>query len=272
MEFLLQSVEDPSLLVPAAQLWAGGDGLRRWLDRPDELLLAELGRASTIYPELGTALRQARPNALDLDSDGAYDFLSTRAAALDQAGFGVLVPSWWSRRRKLGLTASASPQQDGVVTGGRFSRNALVEFEWRLAIGDDPLTEDELAALAATKAPLVRLRGEWVAVDAEQVRRGLEFLKCQPAEPKTAAEIIALAASHADDLDTPLPVTSVQADGWLGDLLTGRAERSLQPVPTPDGFHADLRPYQQRGLSWLAFLSELGLGACLADDMGLGKT
>jgi SNF2 family DNA or RNA helicase len=43
-------------------------------------------------------------------------------------------------------------------------------------------------------------------------------------------------------------------------------------VPVPDHFQAVLRPYQERGLSWLAFLSSLGLGACLADDMGLGKT
>jgi SNF2 family DNA or RNA helicase len=33
-----------------------------------------------------------------------------------------------------------------------------------------------------------------------------------------------------------------------------------------------LRPYQTKGLSWLAFLKQFGLGACLADDMGLGKT
>src|SRR5207245_4477780 len=37
-------------------------------------------------------------------------------------------------------------------------------------------------------------------------------------------------------------------------------------------FAGELRPYQQRGLAWLTFLSSLGLGACLADDMGLGKT
>ncbi|MGH3502297.1 MAG: DEAD/DEAH box helicase [Nocardioidaceae bacterium] len=272
LEFLLQSVEDPSLLVPADQVWTGAEGLRRWLDRPDELLLAELGRASAVMPELSDALRQPRPSVLELDAEGAYDFLSSKAAPLDQAGFGVLVPSWWSNRSKLGLTGSAYTPQDGVVTGGRFSRAALVQFEWQLAIGDDPLTEGELSALAATKTPLVRLRGQWVAVDPEQVRRGLEFLRRQSDEPKTSAEIIALAASHPDDLDTPLPVTSVRANGWLGELLDGSAERALRPVPTPTGFEASLRPYQERGLSWLAFLSELGLGACLADDMGLGKT
>ena len=84
--------------------------------------------------------------------------------------------------------------------------------------------------------------------------------------------MLALAASHPDDLDTPLPVTGVQADGWLGELLAGTAARSLTPVDPPAAFEATLRPYQERGLSWLAFLSSLGLGSCLADDMGLGKT
>lgn len=40
----------------------------------------------------------------------------------------------------------------------------------------------------------------------------------------------------------------------------------------PAGFRAVLRPYQERGLAWLDFMSGLGLGAVLADDMGLGKT
>ena len=35
---------------------------------------------------------------------------------------------------------------------------------------------------------------------------------------------------------------------------------------------ATLRPYQQTGVQWLYFLTQLGLGACLADNMGLGKT
>ena len=43
-------------------------------------------------------------------------------------------------------------------------------------------------------------------------------------------------------------------------------------MPTPDGFAGRVAPYQERGLGWLAFLGDLGLGACLADDMGLGKT
>ena len=184
----------------------------------------------------------------------------------------MLLPSWWDRRARLGIKATASTPTDGVVAGSHFGRESLMEFRWQMAIGDDTLTDEEIAALADTKAPLVRLRGRWVAVDPEQLRRGLEFLRREPAEAKTAAEVLALAASHPDDLDTPLPVTGVEADGWLGELLAGTAARSLTPVDPPAAFEATLRPYQERGLSWLAFLSSLGLGSCLADDMGLGKT
>ncbi|MDT5131595.1 MAG: hypothetical protein QOE41_906 [Mycobacterium sp.] len=273
LEFLLQSTEDPSLLVPAEQAWNDDGTLRRWLDRPQELLLTELGRASRIFPELAPGLRTARPSELALDADGAYRFLSGTAEVLDEAGFGVLLPSWWDRRRKLGLALSAHTPVDGVVSkAGKFGRDQLVEFRWELAVGDDPLTEDEIAVLAQTKAPLIRLRGQWVALDPDQLRRGLEFLARKPAGGKTVADILALAASHQDDIDTPLEVTAVRADGWLGDLLGGAAAQSLRPLEPPDGFTATLRPYQQRGLSWLAFLSSLGLGSCLGDDMGLGKT
>ena len=64
----------------------------------------------------------------------------------------------------------------------------------------------------------------------------------------------------------------MDADGWLGDLLSGQADRRLPPVTAPAGFAGTLRPYQERGLSWLSFLGDLGLGGILADDMGLGKT
>src|SRR5579859_2357641 len=273
LEFLLQSIADPSLLIPAEQAWAGDGTLSRWLPRPQELLLTELGRASRIYPELADGLRQAQPCALDLDSGGAYRFLSAAAPALHEAGFGVLLPSWWSRRARLGLAMSAHTPTNGVVAKpGRFGKDQLVDFQWRLAVGDDTLSEAEIAALAQTKAPLVRLRGQWVAVDPDQLKRGLEFLARNKAGQVTAGEILRLAATHPEDSATPLPVTGIQADGWVGELLGGSVLESVRFIPVPEDFRAKLRPYQERGLSWLAFLSSLGLGACLADDMGLGKT
>jgi hypothetical protein len=51
------------------------------------------------------------------------------------------------------------------------------------------------------------------------LRRGLELLRRPPTDRKTVAEILTLAATHPNDVDTPLALTSVRADGWPGDLL-----------------------------------------------------
>jgi SNF2 family DNA or RNA helicase len=278
LEFLLQSTADPSLLVGAEQVWSGG-AERLFVD-PQEMLLAELGRAARVHPALARALRQARPDRLDLTVDDAHEFLITRAPLLVEAGFGVQLPSGWDGARRVGLTLSArSTPAERVLTRSGLGREQLAEFRWSIAVGDEELSEEEISELVATKAPLVRLRGRWVSVDAERLRKGLEFLRKarrrRDAGAPTAAEVLALAQRHPDDWDedeVPLPVTAVRSEGWIGALLDGSAERTIAPVEPPPGFRAQLRPYQQRGVSWLAFLSELGLGACLADDMGLGKT
>ena len=276
LEFFLQSTADPSLLVPAAQVWDGRAA--RLLADPQELLLAELGRAARVMPDLAPALRAARPEALDLENGGAHQFLTVDAPLLADAGFGVQLPRGWDGSRRVGLTLSArSTPADRVLTRSGLGREELADFQWSVAVGDEELGEEELAELVAAKAQLVRVRGRWVSVDAEKLRAGLAFLRRSAARrPPTVGEVLALAGRHPDDWaadeEVPLPVTAVHARGFLGDLLAGHVDRAITPVATPAGFHAQLRPYQQRGLSWLAFLAELGLGACLADDMGLGKT
>src|SRR5690606_32505689 len=114
----------------------------------------------------------------------------------------------------------------------------------------------------------VRVRGQWVELDERQLAAALEFLAGPLSGTMTGREVLAEVMQGGDNL----PLLEVDADGALGDLLSGAAERRLAPVSAPDDFAATLRPYQERGLAWLTFLHGLGLGAVLADDMGLGKT
>jgi non-specific serine/threonine protein kinase len=60
--------------------------------------------------------------------------------------------------------------------------------------------------------------------------------------------------------------------GWdkLNDRLNQRDFGEL--VTPPEGLKCEMRPYQQRGLTWLKFIADSGLGGVLADEMGLGKT
>jgi hypothetical protein len=272
LEFLLQAVDEPSALVPAAHVWRDQAApLRRWTHHPQERLLTGLGRAARLYPDLVPALRVARPDEMLLDTAGAYAFLS-HAADLEQAGFGVLVPAWWRTPQPLGLALEVRARDAiaPVLRDEAANLASIVDYQWGLALGGRTLTEYELEDLAAAKVPLVKLRGRWVYLDADRLRAGLTFLR-RGGGSMTAGDALAMIRLLPPE-DLPLPITAAGGKGWIADLLTGRLEEELELIDPPAGLVAELRPYQRRGLAWLAFLDRLGLGACLADDMGLGKT
>jgi superfamily II DNA or RNA helicase len=275
VEFFLQATADPSLTASASDVWQGAGPaklLARHAEHPEEVLLAGLGRASRVYRELDAALRVSAPAGLTTDPEGAYRFLRQSANALTLAGFGVQLPSALQRGPALGLKLKASSaKQPGAIVKGGLGLNEILSYQWELAVGENELTAEEIAELAKAKAPLVRLRGQWVELDNARLRRALDFLEKAGTGEMTAGDLLQADAELAEH-GVDVPVTDVVADGWLGDVLAGRIEDQLETVSTPDSFKAVLRPYQQRGLAWLSFLSRLGLGGCLADDMGLGKT
>ncbi len=272
LEFLLQPLDEPSLLVTASDVWRDRSApLRRWTHHPQERLLAGLGRAARLFGDLDAALRLARPAELVLDTEGAHRFLS-HATVLEQAGYGILLPAWWKEPQRLGLALEVRPRDDvaPVLRDDAADLATIVSYNWGLALGGRTLTEDELAELARVKVPLVKLRGTWVHLDPERLRAGLEFLR-RGGGTMTAGEALRLIRLLPPE-ELPLPVTAFGGNGWLADLLSGRLGERLELLEPPTGLAGQLRPYQVRGFSWLAFLDGLGVGACLADDMGLGKT
>jgi len=280
LELALQASDEPSLIVAADRIWAARGGLRalaRHVPDPQERLLAELGRAVRLYPRLEQPLRSARPAVLSLDTAGAHEFLAEAAPLLVAAGFGVLLPGWWTTpAARLGARLRAhTPSQPGATTGpAGIGQDGLVEFDWRLAVGGQSLTDAEVNDLVAAQQPLVRVRGQWVAVDSERLARARAFVQRGRRGATSRASAVELLGMVAGGAEGPggLPLVGVDADGWLGDLLAGDGAVRVQSVPVPAGFTGRLRPYQERGLAWLAFLHSIGLGGLLADDMGLGKT
>jgi superfamily II DNA or RNA helicase len=268
LDFALQSAEDPSLYLPAPDLWAGArmPGLSQ---RPDETLLAGLGRAVRLFPLLHEPLLDAKPAGMTLDTGEAHQFLRQAAPLLQAAGFGVQLPTWAGRKAVgLKLTTRSRSSSRAVADSG-FGLDELVDFRIDLMIGDGVVDADELAELARLKMPLVRVRGQWVELDDRQLRAALKVVDRRRSGEMTAGEVL---LQVVDGGDEDLPLVEVDADGPLGDLISGQAAERLTPVPTPGAFSGTLRPYQERGLSWLHFLTRLGLGGILADDMGLGKT
>ncbi|OJF12100.1 DEAD/DEAH box helicase [Couchioplanes caeruleus] len=269
--FALQSADDPSLYLPAEELWSGArmPGLT---GRADETLLAGLGRAVRLFPALHEALLGAQPQGMALSTTEAHEFLRQAAPLLQAAGFGVQLPAW-AGRKAVGLklttrTKSTSPKGRAAADSG-FGLEELVDFRIDLVIGDGTVSAEELAELARLKVPLVRVRGQWVELDDRQLKAALKAVSRRREGELTVGEVL---QQVADGGDEDLPLVDVDADGRLGDLISGEAAQRLTPIATPADFQGVLRPYQERGLSWLFFLARLGLGGILADDMGLGKT
>ena len=275
VRYLLQASNDPSLLLPAASAW-GGNGrtskiLRHEDFKPREYLLAALGQAAGICPNIERSLSNAAPDGYGLTAGGAHEFLTVRAAALEEAGFGVLLPAWWARKGgKLKIAARANASLSKMQSASGLSLDDVIRLDWEVALGEETLTKEELESLAKLKEPMVRLRGRWVEASGDDIRTALAFWKHKGQATVRDLVRMSLGAGQAPG---GLAIQGVEAEGSLGqflDRLQGKAH--YEDLPTPKKFSGELRPYQVRGFSWLAFLRQYGLGACLADDMGLGKT
>jgi len=277
VRFLVHPKEDRSLLVELGDVWepAGrkSELLQKYGGNVREYLLAALGQAAGLCPDVARSLEKKNPRGHPLDTAGAHRFLTSHAPALEAAGFGVLLPAWWTRRgTKQRISVRAAVKSPKIQAGGGLSLSALVDFNWELALGGKKLPIDDLLALAELKAPLVKVRGEWVELDASQIHAAADFWRKQQPGQVPVGQVLRMALGATSAVED-LPFHGVRATGWVNDLLKRlEGKKKLEQLTAPEGFSGTLRPYQVRGCSWLAFLRQWGLGACLADDMGLGKT
>ena len=263
----LRSGVDPSLLVDVADVWNAPAAVLAALgERAETDLLLALRRGARVWPPLGAALKDAAPAEVPVD-DNALDELAGDSDALDGAGIEVLWPAeLFAGELALRGAVQATPTP-GTVTGPDFHLTDLLAFKWRPTLDGQDLSEAEIAALAEAKRPMIRMRGRWVRIDQELVRK----LRRGGSRKLTGAEALAAALTGSLEIDGEL--VEFDADGSLQTMVDRlRVAEEPEPFTEPVGLRATLRDYQRRGVAWMAQLAELGFGGCLADDMGLGKT
>jgi len=217
---------------------------------------------------------------LALTPEEAYRFLKD-IPVFEASGVVVRVPDWWA--------AKGPPRPQVQITVGSrapggLGTDALLDFDVRVTLDGETLTEADIERVAASSEGLALIRGKWVELDPTRLREALEHWK----KVKAAAgrdglsfiegmRLLSGAALGGSATAAPPPETAAWSDvvagRWLKDALDGlRQPEALRDALPPRGLHAALRPYQEVGVRWLSLLHRLGLGACLADDMGLGKT
>ena len=318
LRYFLQARNNLDLRIAASDIWRNQQHHlqfgARTVDQPQERLLAGLQVAARLSPPIQRSLRSPKPESAQLTTEDAHQFLRETAPLLESSGFGVVLPAWWhtnqSARLGLRLRLQGSETADDLATFAEpMSKQrqgpGLIRYEWELMLGNRILESREFERLAAIRSPLVKLNGQWVELDPQQVQTAQRFLTQQrpgglisflralriaqvhgsPAETGAAANrderpatevnapAPALASLLSDEVAALLPVVSVDVEGWLAQALARlNQQQHFMPLDEPPDFVGELRPYQRRGIGWLAYLRSLGIGACLADDMGLGKT
>jgi superfamily II DNA or RNA helicase len=228
-------------------------------------LVKELVDAGDIYHPLKWSPREAHRFLQDVP-------------IFEESGLIVRVPDWWKPQQPPRAIVNV---QINSRRGAGIGVGSMLEFDVGVALDGEPLSEAEVQELLASVDGLVRLKGKWVEVDRDKLAEALAHWQTVERQVRRSGisffegmRLLAGASLQRDD-------TAALADAaraWTGLTAGPELEATLRRLKAPEeeasptGLHAELRPYQRSGLSWLHFVTQLGLGACLADDMGLGKT
>jgi len=157
------------------------------------------------------------------------------------------------------------------------SLNIASGRDWFDVKGQVRVDEDLVLDMADVLARLGAARGRFVALDdgrylalTEDLKRRLDAFAAVTETAKGGRRIGVAGAGVVDELVSV--AGDVKSDKRWTELAEKFAAAQIYQPELPPGLAADLRDYQRQGFDWMARLSQLGLGACLADDMGLGKT
>ncbi|WP_210411020.1 DEAD/DEAH box helicase [Oerskovia sp. KBS0722] len=277
-------VRGPDGARTADEVWASARTDARAREAVGDVLV-RLRAGAHAWPPLDGLLDRPVPDSLVLAPPDVRELLAEGASALAATGIGVEWPAGLAGQVRSVAVFSPTEAPDAVGAlpallrsaahgGASASSGSLpspMTLTHELTLDGVRLTAAEREHLARVHAEgrsaVVQLRGRWVLADPTAANAASR----RTAQPVSALDAVSAALTGVARVgDQDLVVTPTP---WL-DRLRAELEdpTPARDVVVPERLNASLRDYQLEGLRWLARLTGLGLGACLADDMGLGKT
>lgn len=231
-------------------------------------------------------LYATRTMSLALTIRQVEQLLAEGVRTLRGAGVQVMVPRGWTRAVPR-VNVAVNPVGTGPGSG-KLGMDQLVDFEWDVSVEGASLSEEERQGLLNSASNIVAVNGQFVFLDTssltrargwiEAVRKKQEGDKDSEESIDGESQVTLRDVMEADALASDFQEKNgdhhfrVEAGGWMQRLMSDQPVEPPQPVTVPDTVVTTLRDHQQRGVNWLAWMSQHQLGAILADDMGLGKT
>ncbi|GCD11529.1 DEAD/DEAH box helicase [Clostridium tagluense] len=279
IEYLLQAKDDLSLMLPAKMIFEESldtiTYLNKKFNNPQERLLEDLAVASKVFIPIERSLYDAVPVECKISTEEAYSFLRESAYFLKEKGFGIIAPSWWKKPSKLSvkLKDKNHSTNTNLATKSTFNMDTILEYDWKLALDGNAISEKEFDRISNLKVPFIQLRGEWVQIDIHQIKTLSKMKISKSLNGKIpVGELLRLNLSD-EEIIPGISVDNIDNQEAVGHFFEKLFNlNSIEEVDIPKGFSGTLREYQKRGFYWLTFLRDHAIGACLADDMGLGKT
>ena len=204
INYLLQNTTDPSLLIPAEKsLEKKAAAIAKDYAKQDFLHLGILtfvvgdeprNPANLFFPAWKTQIRLVTKR-MPMEP---FDFLTNHAAILEQMGFGVVLPAWWSGKgTKQHLALKAKVRSPKLSGGSGLGLSEILDFQWEIALGDRVIPLKELQELARLKMPLVNVRGQWIHVDPKDIQAAIEFWEKGLSGKGTVRDVIHMALGHS---------------------------------------------------------------------------
>lgn len=233
-------------------------------DFPDRFeYIKALARISAFCPFIKKLVSE-KATTLQVELDELKDLLITHFPVLKLLGIKVILPKSMAKLLKpepvLKLHKSTTSKESGESL---FKILDLINFSWNMQIGDEDISEELFAEMVTNVGQLVRFRNWFVYMDQDDL---VKIQKQRKLADKKIASRDLLQAALTGDFDGVHVVLDQELKDLIQDLM------KTQDISIPETVNAELRPYQQRGFSWLVKNCRVGIGSILADDMGLGKT
>lgn len=225
-------------------------------------VLKDLTLLTSAFPQLEFTVQTAGKHKLRFNSLEFSDILLRIMPLVKMYGIRLLLPNALKNIIRPRPSLKLSRQNGSDTNKGFLSLDKMLNFEWQVALGGNVIEQHEFFSLVEGLSGVVKIHNQYINIDPADIEKLQNSLEKPPA--LKAGELIQTALT--EEYDGAKINLTAEARELLDQFLRN------DEVALPKELHATLRPYQQRGYSWMYKNTNTGIGSIIADDMGLGKT